>query len=41
MNCSICASGGAPTKLKRQWVHHFPNTGRIIVCEAMTLKPGS
>lgn len=32
---------GPATKLKRQWVHHEPATGRIIVCTAHDLKPGS
>jgi hypothetical protein len=37
--CSHCDLGLAPTKLKRQWVHHSPATGRIIVCTAHDLKP--
>lgn len=37
--CVHCGHGYAPTKLKRQWVHHEPATGRIIVCTAHDLKP--
>jgi len=39
--CVHCETGHVPTKLKRQWVHHWPNTGLIIVCTAHDLKPGS
>lgn len=39
VRCEFCASGRSPTKLKRQWVHHSPATGRIIVCTAHNLKP--
>ena len=39
--CEHCAAGNTPYKLKRQTVHHFANTGRTVVCEAATLKPGS
>lgn len=39
--CDQCADGHPPIKLKRQWVHHFKATGRVIVCAAHDLKPGS
>ena len=39
--CDPCAGGHPPIKLKRQWVHHFKSTGRVIVCTAHDLKPGS
>ena len=37
--CVHCAAGLEPVKMKRQWVLHFPETGRIVVCEDATLKP--
>jgi len=39
--CEHCHCGHPPIKLKRQWVHHFKATGRVIVCTAHDLKPGS
>ena len=41
MKCIFCTYGHELLKMKRQWVHHFPDTGRIIVCEEKALKPGS
>ena len=41
MKCIYCTYGAELTKLRRRWVHHFPDTGRIVVCEDMQLKPGS
>jgi hypothetical protein len=37
--CVHCAAGLEPVKMKRQWVHHFQETGRIVVREDATLKP--
>lgn len=39
--CAFCSQGDAPFKMKRQWVHHVPTAGRLFICEAKTLKPGS
>ena len=39
--CKFCAVGHLPSKLKRQTVHHFPEVGKIVVCEAATIKPVS
>ncbi len=39
--CILCAVGDQPVKMKRQWVHHFPTFGRIIICEAMAIKPST
>lgn len=39
--CPLCAVGDTPFKMKRQTVHHIPVTGKIVVCEDATLKPGS
>ena len=39
--CAFCAIGDQPVKMKRQWIHHVPETGHIIVCDAMRLKPRS
>lgn len=39
--CIFCDLDLPPEKMKRQWVHHFPHEGRIIVCEVKNLKPGS
>ena len=39
--CPLCAVGDIPFKMKRQYVHHIPTTGRIIVCEDATLKPSA
>jgi hypothetical protein len=36
--CKLCAVGDEPVKLRRRWVHHFPDVGRLVVCEARTLK---
>lgn len=37
--CVFCDIGLKPVKMKRQWVHHIPSEGRIIVCEVAMLKP--
>jgi hypothetical protein len=39
--CPLCDVGHRPDKMRRQWIHHFPQIGRLIVCEAMALKPQS
>ena len=39
--CKFCAVGHLPYKMKRQTIHHFPDLGKIVVCEAAELKPGS
>jgi hypothetical protein len=39
--CPLCKVGHQPVKLRRQWVHHFACLGRIIICHAKLLKPGS
>jgi hypothetical protein len=35
--CKLCAVGDEPVKLRRRWVHHIPDVGRLVVCEARTL----
>ena len=40
-DCVFCAIGDLPVKMKRQWIHHVPETGHIIVCETKRLKPRS
>lgn len=37
--CPHCAAGLKPDKMRRQSVHHFPSTGRIVVCTDAALKP--
>jgi hypothetical protein len=39
--CIFCTYGSALFKLRRRWVHHFPDTGKLIACEARNLKPRS
>jgi hypothetical protein len=39
--CSLCAVGDKLFKMKRQYVHHIPATGQIVVCVEATLKPQS
>jgi hypothetical protein len=39
--CVHCQCGLQPVRLKRQWVHHFRDTGQVVVCEDKNLKPGS
>jgi hypothetical protein len=39
--CIHCACGAQPVRLKRQWVHHFRDTGQIVVCTGVGLKPSS
>jgi len=41
MKCIHCQFGLDPVRLKRQWVHHFRDTGQIVVCEDKNLKPAS
>ena len=41
MKCILCFVGAERVKLKRQWVHHIPQLGKIIVCVEMQLKPVS
>lgn len=31
--CVHCQFGLVPVRLRRRWVHHFPDTGQLIVCE--------
>jgi hypothetical protein len=38
--CIFCDLNLEPVKMKRQWVHHIPERGCIIVCEFKQLKPG-
>lgn len=38
--CEHCARSTPRIKMKRQYVHYFPDTGRIIVCVEV-LKPAS
>lgn len=40
-SCMHCDSGHAPARLKRHWVHHFPDTGQLVVCDAHVLVPAS
>ena len=37
--CVFCDLDLPPEKMKRQWIHHIPSEGRIIVCEVKNLKP--
>ena len=39
--CVFCDLDFKPVKMKRQWIHHDPKTGKLIVCTAHDLKPGS
>lgn len=39
--CMHCQFGHAPVRLRRRWVHHFSDTGTIVLCEDANLKPGS
>ena len=39
--CPLCAVGDTPFKMKRQTVHHCPQTGKIMVCVEAMLKPQS
>lgn len=41
VRCPHCAAGDVPYKMRRQTVHHFPSTGKIVVCVEASLKPGS
>jgi C4-type Zn-finger protein len=41
MKCPLCAVGDKPFKMKRQFVHHIPATGQIVVCTDATLKPSA
>lgn len=36
--CKFCAVGHLPYKLKRQTVHHFPEVGKIVMCEAAMIR---
>lgn len=31
--CVHCQFGLVPVRLRRRWVHHFPDTGQLVVCE--------
>ena len=31
--CVHCQFGLQPVRLRRRWVHHFPDTGQLVVCE--------
>lgn len=37
--CVHCQFGLQPVRLRRRWVHHFPDTGTIVVCEERNQKP--
>ncbi len=39
ITCIFCKYGAEKVKLRRRWVHHFPDTGKLVVCEDMTIKP--
>lgn len=39
--CIHCQCGLVPVRMRRRWVHHFPGTGQIVVCEDKGIKPGS
>ncbi len=39
--CVHCQFGLSPVRLRRRWVHHFPDTGTIVVCEEKNSKPGA
>ncbi len=36
--CVHCQFGLEPVRLRRRWVHHFRETGQIVVCESRNLK---
>jgi hypothetical protein len=36
--CVHCQFGLAPVRLRRRWVHHFPDTGQTVLCEERNLK---
>lgn len=38
--CIFCTLGLKPTKMKRQYVHHIPREGRIVVCMDSGIKLG-
>lgn len=37
-SCVHCQFGLQPVRLRRRWVHHFADTGTIVVCEDRILK---
>ena len=37
--CIHCIFGLQPVRLRRRWVHHFADTGQIVVCEEKNVKP--
>jgi hypothetical protein len=39
--CVFCDIGLKPDRMKRQWVHHIPREGRIVVCQVVGLKRSS
>jgi len=40
--CVHCQFGLVPVRLRRRWVHHFRDTGTIVVCEEKNIsKPAS
>lgn len=39
--CIFCDLDLPPEKMKRQWIHHIPSQGRIVVCDVKNLKPRS
>lgn len=39
--CLHCMFGLVPVRLRRRWVHHFADTGTIVVCEEANLKPSA
>jgi hypothetical protein len=36
--CVHCQFGLEPVRLRRRWVHHFKDTGTLVLCEARNLK---
>jgi hypothetical protein len=39
--CVYCDVGNEAFRLRRRWVHHFRGTGKMILCNAKNIKPGS
>ena len=36
--CVFCDLNIRPTKMKRQWIHHIPSEGRIVVCKVFGVR---
>ncbi len=30
--CMHCEFGDEPVRMRRRWIHHFKDTGQIVVC---------